>query len=125
MRHPAHLQALELAASPLLLAACRIRAGSAPTMPALIEGAAEPSTDARVTAALCDALRAAGPDRSLRLHVLATGPASLSARLDVTDPQGDRPGLRLDFSVSVSDHDMTAIDYRNFACDLLRHGQPD
>ncbi len=92
-------------------------------MPALIEGAAEPSTDARVSAALCDALRAAGPDRSLRLHALATGPASLSARLDVTDPQGDRPGLRLDFDVS--DRNLTAIDYRNFACDLLHHDQPD
>lgn len=92
-------------------------------MPVLIECAAEPGTDARSAAALCDALRAEAPDRALRLHVLATGPASLSARLDVTDPQGARPGLRLDFNVS--DRDLTATDYRNFACDLLRHGLPD
>lgn len=123
MRHSARLLALGLAVSALLLAACRIEAGSGSAMPALIECTAEPGADARAAAALCDALRAEAPDRALRLTVLATGPASLSARLDLTGPQGDRPGQRLDFNVS--DRDLTPTDYRNFARDLLRHGLPD
>ena len=122
MRHPLRLLALGLAVGPLFLAGCRIEAGSGPAG-ASVECAAGPGTDARSAAALCAALRAEAPDRAMRLTVLATGPAMLSARLDLTGPQGDRPGQRLDFTVS--DRDLTDTDYRNFARDLLLHGLPD
>ncbi|WP_405403725.1 hypothetical protein [Paracoccus sp. Ld10] len=73
--------------------------------------------------ALCAALRAEAPGGGLRLRVLATGPATVSAQLDRVTGQGDQPGARMDFNVM--DRTLQPDDFTRFARDLLRYGLPD
>lgn len=84
---------------------------------------AKPGTDAQSAAALCSALQAEGSDRAVRLTVLSTGPASLSASLELAGPQGSRPELPLSFTIG--DRDLSPADYSIFARDLLQHRLPD
>lgn len=119
MRPSARIVTLGLAFVPLVLAACRVDAGGG----AVVQCAAAEGVDMAQADALCDALRAEGPDGGLRLRVLATGPATLSAQLDRVTDQGDRPGQRMDFNVM--DRDLQPGDFTSFARDLLRHGLPD
>lgn len=73
-------------------------------------------------AGLCDALRAAAP-LTLRLHVLATTPSSISAMIERTEGAETQTGPQMDFNII--DQNLTVHDYDQFARDLLRFGLPD
>ncbi len=122
MRPSARIVTLGLAFAPLVLAACRVDAGGGDDAPT-VQCAPAQGVDMAQADALCDALRAEGPDGGLRLRVLVTGPAMVSAQLDRVTDQGDRPGQRMDFNVM--DRGLQPGDFTSFARDLLRFGLPD
>lgn len=118
MRPMARSVALGLAIAPLLMSPAQ--AGGGPTEPDRVDCTTASGVDPATAEALCLALRDAHAGDALRLHILSTGPATLSARLDLMTDQGALPGPPLQFSVM--DRDLTPDDFRNFARDLLRFG---
>lgn len=122
MRPSARIVTLGLAFAPLMLAASRVDAGGGGEAPT-VQCAPAQGVDMVQADALCDALRAQDPKGGMRLRVLATGPTALSEQLDRVTDQGDRPGQRMDFSVT--DRDLQPDDFTSFARDLLRYGLPD